>query len=62
MKKDGKSVDSSEERMFKRNYIVSNIEKLIEESVYYRTYSFEMKPDKVVIYNYSQESGKGTIK
>lgn len=62
MKNDGKFTDISEERMFKRNYIVSNIEKLIEESVYYRTYSFEMKPEKVVIYNYSQDSGKGTIK
>jgi hypothetical protein len=62
MKNDGKSADFSEEKMFKRNYLVSNIEKLIEESVYYRTYSFEMKSDKVVIYNYSQDSGKGKIK
>lgn len=62
MKNDGKTTDPSEERIFKRNYIVSNIEKLIEESVYYRTYSFEMKPDKVVIFNYLNDSGKGRIK
>lgn len=61
MNKDGSLINSSDERIFKRNYVVSNIDKLIEESVYYRSYSFEMKLDKTVVYNYSQDSGRGKI-
>lgn len=46
----------------KRAWIVENLEKIIEESVYYRTFSFEMKNKEAIkIYNTSQEDGKGKI-
>ena len=45
-----------------RSFIVSNLEKYIEESVYYRNFSFEIKEEnKIVIFNYKDESGKGAI-
>lgn len=46
----------------KRAWIVENLEKIIEESVYYRTFSFEMKDkESITIYNTSNENGKGKI-
>lgn len=47
----------------KRAWIVENLEKIIEESVYYRTFSFEMKNrERIAVYNTSNKDGKGTIK
>lgn len=47
----------------RRAWIVENLEKIIEESVYYRTYSFEMKnKERIIIYNTCNDSGKGQIK
>jgi hypothetical protein len=47
----------------KRAWIVENLDKIIEESIYYRTFSFEMKNrERIPVYNTSNKDGKGTIK
>lgn len=47
----------------KRLYISSNLESFISESIYYRSYNKEMVEDnKIVIWNFSEDSGKANIK
>jgi len=50
-------------RINKRNFLVSNLESYIQESVYYRSYSFELnnKNNKTIIFNFVNNSGKGKI-
>jgi hypothetical protein len=47
-----------EDRIPKRYYLLSNLDSLIQESVYYRSFSDDMKSDKKVLYIYEEESGK----
>jgi hypothetical protein len=50
-------------RINRRAWLLNNLEKVIEESVYYRSYSFEMKPkNRISIFNFKDSSGKGNIK
>lgn len=37
------------DRMSKRSFILSNLEKIIEESVYYRTHSENFQKEKIII-------------
>lgn len=37
------------DRILKRSYILSNLEKIIEESVYYRTHSENFGKEKIII-------------
>jgi len=47
----------------KRLYISSNLESLISESIYYRSYNKEMlKENRIVIWHFSEESGKAIVK
>ncbi len=47
----------------KRLYISSNLDSFISESIYYRSYNKEMiKENRIVIWHFSEESGKANIK
>jgi len=47
----------------KRLYISSNLESFISESIYYRSYNKEMvKENRIVIWHFSEESGKALVK
>jgi hypothetical protein len=49
-------------RINRRFYLISNIEKIIEDSVYYRNFSSEMdQSKKIIIGNFNEDSGKGKI-
>jgi len=49
-------------RINRRFYLSSNIEKIIEDSVYYRSFSSEMNESKkIIIGNFNEDSGKGKI-
>ena len=63
MKRDGSSMEKLTNQINKRAWIVENLDKIIEESIYYRTFSFEMKNrERIPVYNTSNKDGKGTIK
>jgi|LauGreDrversion4_2_1035121.scaffolds.fasta_scaffold00005_130 hypothetical protein len=49
-------------RINKRAIIISRLEKIIEDSVYYRNFSSEMNDEKkIIIGNYDQDFGQGKI-
>lgn len=51
-----------EDRISKRYYLLSNLESIIQESVYYRSFSDDMKTTKKVLYSFGKDSGKVEIK
>jgi len=51
-----------EDRISKRYYLLSNLESIIQESVYYRSFSEDMKTDKKVVYSFGEDSGEVEIK
>ncbi len=45
-----------------RHFLVSNLDRYIQESIYYRNFSFEINNDnKTIIYNFLDDYGKGEI-
>jgi len=49
-------------RINKRAIIISQLDKIIEDSVYYRNFSSEMNDEKkIVIGNYKEDFGQGRI-
>ena len=58
-KKDGSF--NLEDRIPKRYYLLSNLDSLIQESVYYRSFSDDMKSDKKVLYLFEEDFGKAEI-
>ena len=53
--------NSIEERISKRIYLFSNIEDIIEESVYYRTHSDNFRYPKISILNIKENDCKVKI-
>ena len=64
LKIDGSSeVSEKEDRILKRYSVLNQINYLIEESVYYRTYTDDIVVDKrEILYNYQNNSGSLEIK
>ena len=50
-----------DDRIPKRYYLLSNIDSIIQESVYYRSFSDDLKSDRIVLYEFGEESGKAHI-
>lgn len=56
-------MSDSEDRILKRYSVLNNLENLIQESVYYRTYSEDINIQfRRVLYNYEDQSGSLIIK
>jgi hypothetical protein len=50
-------------RINRRLYLISNLEKIIEDSIYYRSFSSEMNESKkIIIGNFKDDSAKAEIK
>jgi len=50
-----------ENRISKRYILLKDLESLIQESIYYRSFSEDMKVEKKILYKYEDESGKIVI-
>jgi len=60
--KDGQIMDDVENRLLKRFTVLKNLDYYIKESVYYRSFSDDIKLNRSsILWNYEEDSGSISI-